>query len=61
MDYKLMAVAVCNGDYTQQKINKAVWLIDQMGCNQSFSDAIRIFLESLSASDSTVEIKCNVL
>lgn len=56
MDYKLMAIAVCNGKYTQYEIGRAIWLINHYGASEAESDAIKIWLEALGALDAQVRI-----
>jgi hypothetical protein len=55
-DYKLMAVAVCNGEYSKENIDLAMSFLKHFGCHQIAADAIRIWLEALGATDAQVKL-----
>lgn len=51
MDYRTMALAVCNGTYTVSTIAMALHVLDMLGASKAVSDDIRDMLYALKDYD----------
>jgi hypothetical protein len=55
-DYKLMAAAVCNGEYSEGNIDLAMLILEHFKCPHDVAEGIKVWLEALGRCDAKVSL-----